>query len=73
MKQGLFQLVEGGELALVDGFEALGFWFKSVDSFYQFRLSRNSDRDWNGKIHKRFDWQLGLRRARGVFPYLLFE
>jgi hypothetical protein len=25
VQQGLFQLVEGGELLLVDGFEALGF------------------------------------------------
>ena len=30
MQQGLLQFVEGGELALVEGFEALGFLLKEI-------------------------------------------
>ncbi|HUX30423.1 MAG TPA: hypothetical protein VMV78_07310 [Thiobacillus sp.] len=31
MQQGLLQGVEGGELALVEGFEALGFWVEHIE------------------------------------------
>ena len=31
MQQGLLQFVEGGELALVEGFEALGFFADGVE------------------------------------------
>lgn len=31
VQQGLLQGVEGGELALVEGFEALGFFVKDVE------------------------------------------
>jgi hypothetical protein len=31
MQQRLLQLVEGGELALVEGFEALGFFAEGVE------------------------------------------
>ena len=33
VQEGFFQLVEGGELALVEGFEALGFVLPSSSAF----------------------------------------